>query len=156
MVANFWCATWAIHSHRSFLVSDLSDLLTSVIKKEGMSKLLVFFFLRTKNIPKNTILVKCFERIAHLLIYHERPERIAHGCSMFICYERLKRFDLGCSFDMSYLSNSLTVAHFILVIWANECMSDERMSKFLAPPSGGIHKLSYFQCTVVSAILMST
>ena len=37
MVAHFWWATWAIRSHRSFLVSDLSDLLTSLTKKEGMS-----------------------------------------------------------------------------------------------------------------------
>ena len=42
MVAHFWWATWAIRSHGSFLVSDLSDALTSLIKKEGMSKLLVF------------------------------------------------------------------------------------------------------------------
>ena len=41
MVAHFWWATWAICSHRSFLVSDLSDLLTSLIKKEGMSNSLI-------------------------------------------------------------------------------------------------------------------
>ena len=40
-------------------------------------------------------LAKIFWAIAHLLIYHERPERIAHGCS----------------FVMSNLSDSLTVAH---------------------------------------------
>ena len=45
------------------------------------------------------ILVNFLERIAHSLIYHERPERIAHGCS----------------FVMSNLSNSLTVA---LLTWA--------------------------------------
>ena len=46
MVAHFWWATWAIRSHGSFLVSDLSDALTSLIKKEGMSKLLVFILLQ--------------------------------------------------------------------------------------------------------------
>ena len=40
-------------------------------------------------------LAKIFWAIAHLLIYHERPERIAHGCS----------------FVMSNLSDSLMVAH---------------------------------------------
>ena len=46
MVAHFWWATWAIRSHGSFLVSDLSNALTSLIKKEGMSKLLVFILLQ--------------------------------------------------------------------------------------------------------------
>ena len=36
MVAHFWWATWAICAHRSILVSDLSNSLTSLIKKEGM------------------------------------------------------------------------------------------------------------------------
>ena len=68
---------------------------------------------RTKNLPKNMILVKIIElidhflcakermsnllrkndRFAHLLIYHERPERIAHGHT----------------FVMSGLSDSLTI-----------------------------------------------
>ena len=34
-----------------------------------------------KNVSKNMILVKFFERIAHLLINHEQPERNAHGRS---------------------------------------------------------------------------
>ena len=42
MVAHFWRATLAICSHRSFLVSDLSDLLTSLTKNEGMSESLIF------------------------------------------------------------------------------------------------------------------
>ena len=78
---------------RSFMVSDLSE---SLIKKEGMTESL--FFLRTKNVPKNTILdflSKIFERIPHSLIYHERPKGITHGGS----------------FVMSDLSDSLTVAH---------------------------------------------
>ena len=33
----FWWSTWAIRSHCSFLVIDLSDLLTPFIKTEGMS-----------------------------------------------------------------------------------------------------------------------
>ena len=72
------------------------------------------------------ILVNFLERIAHSLIYHERPERIAHGCSFFMCD----------------LSDSLTVAHLSWAIWANrsqsliwfersERMSDERSQRIL-------------------------
>ena len=42
MTAHFWWATWAIGSHPSFLVMDLSDSLTLLTKNEGMSKLLIF------------------------------------------------------------------------------------------------------------------
>ena len=97
MVAHFWWVTWAIRSHRSFLVSDLSDLLTSLIKKGVMSESLIFFK-RTKNVLKIQLLSNFFEQIAHSLIYHERPERIAHSRS----------FDLS---DLSKLANER---------WANE------------------------------------
>ena len=49
--ANFWWATWAIRSHCSFLVSDLSDSLTLLIKREGMNESLGFFNLQ-KNVQK--------------------------------------------------------------------------------------------------------
>ena len=39
---HFWWATWAIPSHRWVLVSDLSDSLTSLIKKQGMSQSQIF------------------------------------------------------------------------------------------------------------------
>ena len=42
MVAHFCWATWAICSHRSFLLSNLSDSLTLLTKKEGMSDSLIF------------------------------------------------------------------------------------------------------------------
>ena len=84
MVAHFWWVTWAIRSHRSFLVSDLSESL--------------IFFKRTKNVLKIQLLSNYFEQIAHSLIYHERPERIAHSRS----------FDLS---DLSKLVNER---------WANE------------------------------------
>ena len=42
MVAHFWWATWVIRWHRSFLVSNLRDSLTSLNKKEGMSKSFIF------------------------------------------------------------------------------------------------------------------
>ena len=50
--AHFWWATWAICSHRSFLVSDLSNSLTSLTKNEGMSKLLIL--LNKKTYMKHT------------------------------------------------------------------------------------------------------
>ena len=79
-IAHFWLVTWAIQSHRS-------------LKKREWVNL---------NVPKNTILVKFFGRIACLLIYHERPERIANGCS----------------FVMSDLSNSLIVTLLTWATWA--------------------------------------
>ena len=61
---------------------------------------------------------------AHLLYYHERPEQIAHGCSFVmsdlsdsltvaLCLERPERFAHSCSFVLSDLSESLTVAHLV-------------------------------------------
>ena len=139
-------ATWAIrawslifgegperiaHGH-SFLVSKLSNLLTLLIFGDYLSDLLTsliikrewvnrsVFFKHTKNIQKNTILVKFFwancsffvsnranERFAHFLIYHERPEQITHGRS----------------FVMSDLSDLLTVAPLSWAIWANHSQS---------------------------------
>ena len=55
--AHFWWATWEIPSHCSFLVSNLSNLLTSLIKKEGTSE---------------------------SLVWHERPERFPHSHSFVL------------------------------------------------------------------------
>ena len=130
--AHFWWVPWAIRSHCSFLVSNLSDSLTSLIKK------------RTKNVHKCTKKYDCSQifwancsffvnkranerftqknkQLAHLLIYHEQPELIAHSCS----------------FVLSNLSESLSVAHLIWEVWANRSQSliwseqSERMSEFL-------------------------
>ena len=38
MVAYFWWATWAIRSHHSFDLREMSDSLTSLTKKEEMSE----------------------------------------------------------------------------------------------------------------------
>ena len=38
MVAHFWWAKWMISSHRSFDFSEMSNSLTSLTKKEEMSK----------------------------------------------------------------------------------------------------------------------
>ena len=131
-IAHFLWATWA---NRSFLVSDLSNSLTSLTKKEKMSDLLIFS--KTKSYIKHIKKVKkqdfrffkptYFERSAHFswatwairsrsLISSEQPERFTHGRS----------------FVLSDLSESLTVAHLIWAKWANEWMSNERMSEFPA------------------------
>ena len=123
---HFWWATWVILLHRLFLVSDLSDSLTSLIKIEGMSESLGIF-LSVQKRTKNTIFIKFFRAnrsFAHLswatwaicsqaLFWHEQPERFAHSRS----------------FVLSNMSESLTFAH---LIWANEQMSDEQMSVFPA------------------------
>ena len=87
----------------SFLVSNLSDLLTSLIKKEGMSDLLIFFYVqKTYQKIRFIILVKFFwanPSFAHLSWV---TWGIAHGRS----------------FVMSDLSNSLTVALLTWATWA--------------------------------------
>ena len=126
---------------RSFLVSNLSNSLTSLVKKEGMSKSLgVFFNVQNtyKKIWMNESLVLTFlwvkERLSDLLnrSFIMRDLRawltVAHlsWATWAICswslfwYERPERFAHSCSFVLSDLSKSLTVAHLIWAIWANE------------------------------------
>ena len=95
----------------SLVFLQKNEQMSNSLKKTSDSLIRLFLVSNLSNIPKNTISVKFFEQIAHSLIYHERPERIAHSCSMLICQERPERFAHGCSFDMSELSDSLTVAH---------------------------------------------
>ena len=65
----------------------------------------------------------------------------ANRSQSLFCPEHPERFSHGCSFVMSNLSTSLTVAHLSWAIWVNgsqllikisnfEQMSNERMSKF--------------------------
>ena len=109
MVAHFWWATWAICSHRSFLVSDLSDSLTSLTKKEGMSKLLIFL--------TNLAYIK-----------HTKKIRFQIFLANIFWANR--------SFVLSDLSDLLTVTHLSWVIWVNRSQSlnwferNEWMSKW--------------------------
>ena len=96
-----------------------------------------------KNVPKNTILVKFFsangsfswatEQISDL---QKKPSnllliffwlKLYFLVQSLICHER---FAHSRSFVLSDLSKSLTVANLIWVIWANDRMIDEWMSKF--------------------------
>ena len=114
---------------RSFLVSNLNDLLTSLIKNEGMSNLLIFFYVQKTNQKIWFIILVKFSwanrSFAHLswvtwancsqtLICHEWPEQFAHGCSFDM--SNLSNL-LSHSFVLSNLSKSLTVAHLIWEIW---------------------------------------
>ena len=86
-------------------MSDLSNLLTSLTKKEGMSESLIFQIQKTyiKHTKKYDLGFFSQNLLSEsLLIYHEQPERVAHGCS----------------FVMSDLSNLLMVAYSSWAIWA--------------------------------------
>ena len=114
--AHFWWATWANHSLRSFLVSNLSDLLASLIKKEWMSKLLVFCEWKSKWV---------------------------------ICSKKRAI----CSFIMSDLSESLTVAHLSWAIWANRTQlliwseGSEQMSKWANSQPCAFHTVADLTCS---------
>ena len=136
--------SWTIHSHCSFLVSDLSDLLTSLIKKEGMSEWLILKNLK-KNIPKNMILFQLFWENCSFLVSQRANDRFAKknkqfphlswatwaNCSqLLIFHERPERFAHSHSFVLNDLSELLRVAHLIWAIWANEQMSKWAMREW--------------------------
>ena len=87
--------------HELFLVSDLRDSLTLLIKKKGMRETKVFFLTykkHTKIVPKNTILVKIW---CESLVFSEQKSK---------CAILSKKGDLIIrSFIMSNLSELLTV-----------------------------------------------
>ena len=152
MVTNFGWATWAICSHPWFLVSNLSDSLISLTKKEGRSESLIF---KIKT-PIQTYQKKFFDFFSQnfwvnrsFIISHlSKSLLVAHLswatwaiCSWsLICLDRPERFAHRCSFVLSNLSESLLVAHLSWgEIWAkrsqsliwferNEHMSDWAMS----------------------------
>ena len=138
LVAHFWWATWAICSHCSFLVSDLSNSLTSLLKKEVMCKSLVFYLNVQKTYQK--IWFYNFSQIfwANRSFAHLSWETWANRSQSLIFQKQPEQFAHSRSFDMSDLSDSLTVAHLSWVIWANRSQSliwferSERMSEFPA------------------------
>ena len=126
-------------------MSDLSDSLTLFIKKEGMSELLIFLKLtkkRTKHTKKydfspifwancsffvsqrvNERFAQKKEWFAHLLIYHEGPERIAHRPKGF-AHSRSRSFVLS---DLSELLSRLFDLS-DLSKWADEQWANERIT----------------------------
>ena len=183
-IANFFCekmSKWAIRSKnkwithllifgerperiahgRLFLVSDLSDLLTSLIfgerserfahiahKKWGNEQ--IAHFLQKKrilNILNNNVLDVFSQKFlreslirSFIMSNLSESLTVAHLswvtwaiCSRWLIFlERAERFAHSRSFVLSNLSESLTVAHLIWAKWANEQMSDEWMSEFPA------------------------
>ena len=143
--AHFWWVTWAIPSHRSFLVGDLSNLLTSLIKKEGMSELLIkkkTYKKHTKNkiltvfsqpiLSKSPIRSFIMSDLSKLLFAHGGSFVVsdlrdlltdahlswaiwANRSQLLICLQRPEWFAHSCSFVLSDLSESLTAAD---LIWA--------------------------------------
>ena len=138
---------------RSFVMSDLSNSLTSLFKNEGMSELLTIFKL-PKKCTKNMILFKFFlvnclflwvkERFsnllkktkgfAHLLFYNEWPEQIARS-----------RY-----FVLSNLSNFLTDAHLSL---ATSAISSQLL--ICPEPSEQIAQSCSLQWAILSKWVMS-
>ena len=91
-------ATWAICSWLLIFGERPEQFAHITHEKRGNEWIARFFMYKKRT--KNTISVKFFEQIAH--IYHEQPERIAHGHS----------------FVMSDLRDSLTVALLTWATWA--------------------------------------
>ena len=123
------------HGH-SFLVSDLSDSLTSLIKKREWANCSLFFKTTYK---KHTIKFD-FSQIfwANRSFAHLSWATWVNPSRSLICHEWPEQFAHSCSFDMSDQSDSLTVAHLSWVIWVNLSQSlvwfewSERMSEFPA------------------------
>ena len=113
-------------------MSNLSNLLKSLIKKEGMSESLVFYLKKTykKNTKKYHFSQK---NLRESLVFGE-PKREwatwANFSQLLICHERPELFAHSRSFVLSDLRKSLTVAHLVWAIWANEQMRGEQMSEF--------------------------
>ena len=127
LVTHFWWATWAIPSHRSFLVSNPSDLLTLLTKK-GNER--IAHFLNKKKRYKNNLLDffsrnVLSESLICSFIMSELSELLTVAdlswatwviCSRsLICLEQPERFAHGRLFVLSDLNESFTVAH---LIWA--------------------------------------
>ena len=76
------------------------------------------------------------EQFAHSLFYHERPEQIANGCSFVVAHD--------CSFVLSDLSKSLTVAHLTSANWVNERMINQPYKSFTILPFLAFNSLRFF------------
>ena len=102
---------------RSFVMSDLSNSLTSLFKNEGMSELLTIFKL-PKKCTKNMILFKFFLVNCLFLWVKERLSNLLKKTSnLLICSLTMSNLSSH-SFVMSNLSNLLTIAHLSWATWA--------------------------------------
>ena len=135
IIAHLSCATWAIRSLRS---EEMSESFASLKKFKKMLKTYTKYNL-----------LNFFEGIAHLLWAKEKWAICSKKPSnSLICPERPEGNAHICSFVMSDLSDSLTVAHLSWATWANpshllicpeqfEHMSEWAMSEWAnSPPCG--------------------
>ena len=107
IIAHLSCATWAIRSLRS---EEMSESFASLKKFKKMLKTYTKYNL-----------LNFFEGIAHLLWAKEKWAICSKKPSnSLICPERPEGNAHICSFVMSDLSDSLTVAHLSWAIWAND------------------------------------
>ena len=138
MFAQFWWAIWAnrswslsfveqperfAHSH-SFVMSDLSNSLTSLFWKGRMSEALGFLNLQKKTFTKCKKIqiysifferfTRCRERKSKWAIHFKKSEQFAH---LLFYHEWPAKIDHGHSFVMRDLSNSLTFA-LLSAAWA--------------------------------------
>ena len=129
--SHFWWATWAICLHRSFDLSEMSDSLTLLTKKEEMSENEPFPNFLNKFFSKSYI-KHTKNKILDFLGQHFLSESLicsfplatwANRSWLLICLERPERFAHGRSFPLSDLSDSLTVAHLSWTIWAKSSQS---------------------------------
>ena len=127
-------ATWAICSWLLIFGERPEQFAHITHEKRGNEWIARFFMYKKRT--KNTISVKFFEQIAHL-----SWATWANCSRSLICHERPGGFTHGCSFNMSDLSNSLTVAHLSRAFWANE-----RISKFPA-----LKKFDFAVCSTLQS-----
>ena len=131
-------------------MSDLSDLLTLLIKKRGNERLAVFY--EDKKITKKSKTYQNYDFSQFFWANHscffvsERAnERFdqkkrsicsfahlswttwANRLQWLICYERSEQSAHSCSFVLSNMNKSLTVAHLIWAIWVNERWVNEQI-----------------------------
>ena len=143
MVALFWWATWAICSHRSSLVSNLNVCSHRSLKKGEWAKRSFFstYKKHTKSVKKYDFSQIFWVNCSFLLIERANEwfaQRRRAICSFTLLswatwanrswslfwHERPEQFVYSCWFVLNNLSKSLTVAHLIWAIRANERISN--------------------------------
>ena len=130
--AHFWWVTWAICSWL-LIFGERPEQFAHITHDKRGNEEIALFYVQYKKRTKNTISVKFFDWIAHL-----SWATWANCSRSLICHEWPEQFTHSCSFNISDLSDSLTVAYLFWAIWANHSQmliwfeQSERMSKFPA------------------------
>ena len=139
-----WFCLWSLifgerperitHDH-SFLVSDLSDLLTLLILVSDLikhTKNMILDFFSQNCLSESLIRSFIMSNQSKLLICHDQPERFSHGRSFVLSDRAIRSQSLifleqsewiahSCSFDLSEMSEWANEQ------WANEQWANERI-----------------------------